>query len=119
MNEYLDMWRHYADFSGRTTVRGYWMAFLFNWLATMVLSIFARIIPVLGILSYIYTLAVLIPSLAIAVRRLRDGGNGWGWIFINFVPLVGFIIYIVKLCKASVPEQNPVHNYNQQNYNQW
>lgn len=103
MNEYLDMWKHYADFSGRTTVRGYWMAFLFNWLANMALGVVANILPALGFLSGLYTLAALVPGLALTVRRLRDGGNGWGWLFISMVPLVGWIILIVKLCKASEP----------------
>lgn len=103
MNEYLDMWRHYADFSGRTTVRGYWMAFLFNWLAGVVLGGVVTVIPALSFLSSLYTLAALVPGLALTIRRLRDGGNGWGWIFISMVPLVGWIILIVKLCKASVP----------------
>lgn len=103
MNEYLDMWRHYADFSGRTTVRGYWMAFLFNWLAGVVLGVVVTVIPALSFLSSLYTLAALVPGLALTIRRLRDGGNGWGWIFISMVPLVGWIILIVKLCKASVP----------------
>lgn len=103
MNEYLDMWRHYADFSGRTNVRGYWMAFLFNFLAGLVLSIVTGILPVLGFLSTLYSLAATVPGLALTVRRLRDGGNSWGWIFISLVPLVGWIILVVKLCKASEP----------------
>lgn len=103
MNEYLDMWRHYADFSGRTSVRGYWMAFLFNWLVAVLLGVLANVLPALAFLGSIYSLASIVPSLALTVRRLRDGGNGWGWIFISMVPLVGLIILIVKLCKASVP----------------
>lgn len=103
MNEYLEMWKRYCDFSGRTSVRGYWMAYLFNVLAAVILSVLALIAPALGFLGTVYSLAGLVPGLALTVRRLRDGGNGWGWIFITLVPLVGAIILIVKLCKASVP----------------
>ena len=104
MQEYLDMWKNYADFSGRTSVRGYWMAFLFNFLASLILAVLITIIPQLTFLNTLYALAILVPSLAICVRRLRDCGQHWGWLFIIFVPLVGAIILIVKLCKPSIPE---------------
>lgn len=105
MNEYLDMWKNYANFSGKTTIRGYWMAFLFNFLASFVLGVITGIIPQLSFLSGLYTLAVMIPGLAIVVRRLRDAGKSWGWIFISLVPIAGPIILIVMLCKPSVSSE--------------
>ena len=111
MKEYLEMWKHYADFKGRTTVRGYWMAFLFNVIVSFVLGFIAGILPVLSFLGTIYTLAALIPGLALSVRRLRDAGKGWGWLFISLVPLVGSIILIVMLCKASVPVEDADPSY--------
>lgn len=101
MQEYIAMWKNYANFKDRTTLRGYWMAFLFNFLVSLVVGTVASLLK-FTLLSSLYSLAVLIPSLAISVRRLRDAGKGWGWIFINFVPLVGWIIWIVMLCKPSV-----------------
>ena len=106
MQEYLDMWRNFANFTGRTTVRGYWMAFLFNFLAGLVLSVLIAIVPELAFLSSLYSLAAMVPGLALSVRRLRDAGKGWGWLFISLVPLVGSIILIVMLCKPSVPADN-------------
>ena len=106
MQEYLDMWKNYANFRGRTSVRGYWMAFLFNVIASFVVGFIAGLLPVLSILSGLYTLAALIPGLALTVRRLRDAGKGWGWIFISFVPLAGVIILIIMLCKPSIGVQN-------------
>ena len=96
MKEYIEMWKRYADFSGRTSVRGYWMAFLFNCLAGIVLGLIG-----IAILSTLYTLAGMIPGLALTVRRLRDSGSHWANIFWGFVPIVGVIILIVKLCKPS------------------
>ena len=101
MKEYLDLWKHYADFSGRTTVRGYWMAFLFNCVISLALSFIAGAIG-LGILSGLYSLAILIPGLAICIRRLRDAGCHWANIFWPAVPIAGIIVLIVKLCKPSV-----------------
>ena len=102
MKEYLDMWKNYANFGGKTSIRGYWMAFLFNFIVSTVIGIITGVLPVLAFLSAIYSLAALIPGLALTVRRLRDAGKRWTWIFISFVPLVGFIILIIMLCKPSV-----------------
>lgn len=106
MNEYVAMWKNYVNFSDRTTVRGYWMAFLINWAISLVLGILANAIHAVSFLPTIYSLATLIPGLAIAVRRLRDAGKAWGWIFIGLVPLVGWIVLIVFLCQSSTPD-NP------------
>ena len=96
------MWQNFANFSDRTDRRGYWMAFLINFIIGLVLSAIVAILPKLAFISTIYGLAVLIPSLAICVRRLRDAGKHWAWIFIPFVPIVGWIILLIMLCKPSV-----------------
>lgn len=105
MNEYIDMWKHYADFSGTTTVRGYWMAFLINWLVALALALLVQLSNGFTILSSIYSLAVFIPGLAILVRRLRDGGKSWANIFWAFLPVIGTIILIVKLCAPTQVQQ--------------
>ena len=97
INCYVDMWRNFANFSGRTSVGGYWWAYLANLIVGLVLSMIG-----VEFLITVYYLASLIPTLSIAVRRLRDAGKGWGWLFITLVPLVGWIIFIVMMCKPSV-----------------
>ena len=101
MNEYLAMWKNFANFSARTTIRGYWMAFLFNFLAGLVLGAIVALLPDLAFISGIYSLAVLVPNLAIIVRRLNDAGKHWAWIFISLIPFGG-IVLIVMLCKPSI-----------------
>ncbi|MCL2420500.1 MAG: DUF805 domain-containing protein [Defluviitaleaceae bacterium] len=103
MTEFVNMWKNYVNFSDRTTVRGYWMAALFNFLAALILGIVAQLIGV-PLISTLYALAVLLPGLAIAVRRLRDGGRRWTYLFINLIPIVGVILYIIALCKPSVED---------------
>lgn len=73
---------------------------LFNFIITAVLQIlyFATKSSIVEIIFGIYSLAVLIPSLAVLVRRLHDTNRSGGWFFISFVPLVGAIILLVFTC---------------------
>lgn len=105
MQEYLAMWKNYANFSDRTSVRGYWMAFLFNFVISLALGFLRSAIPALGLLAGLYSIAALIPGIALTVRRLRDAGKYWTWIFISLIPLVGEIILIVFLCKGTVSDE--------------
>lgn len=104
MTEYINTWKNYANFSARTTVRGYWMAFLFSAVISFVLGIISGIIPVLGIVTGLFSLAYLVPGLALSVRRLRDAGKEWTYLFINLIPIVGVILFIIALCKPSIPD---------------
>lgn len=103
MKEYKAMWKNYVNFTDRTTVRGYWMAALFNFIAAIVLYIISLIIR-LDFLSYLYSLAVILPGIGLTVRRLRDGGKRWTWIFIALIPLIGEIWLIVLLCRSSIAD---------------
>ena len=99
----MSMWKNYANFSARTNRRGYWMAFLVDMVVTTVLAwIFEKgngfMIPSL------YTLATIVPMFALNVRRLRDGGKRWTYLFISLIPIVGGILMLIQLCKGSIPE---------------
>lgn len=88
----------YADFTGRASRSEYWYFALFNFIIG---CIFYALMYGFGddgepsmffyILYGLYCLGVLLPSLAVNVRRLHDIGKGGGWIFISFVPLIGGI----------------------------
>ena len=106
MQEYLAMWKNYFNFKDRTTVRGFWMTILFNFIVGVVLMALAYINSIFGIVYSLYCLAVLIPSLALEVRRLHDiNKSGW-WLLISLVPLVGAILLLVWFCKGSVEDGN-------------
>ncbi len=96
---------HYADFNGRARRKEYWMFTLFNMVASWVLTLLGGLIkcPWIG---YLYSLAVLIPSLAVLVRRLHDTGRSGWWFFICFVPIIGWIWLLVLMCLDSQPETN-------------
>lgn len=89
----------YADFSGRASLAEYWWFFLFQFLAGCVFGW----IPFIG---WAINVAVFIPFLAVSWRRMHDIGKGGGWWFINFIPLVGLIIWIIMAVKPSEPQPN-------------
>ena len=87
----------YADFNGRSRRSEFWWAQL---TIGILGGVIGMIIPDL---SWIWSLAVLIPSIAIAVRRLHDIGKSGTWYLINLIPLVGSIIFLVWACQDSAP----------------
>jgi len=119
MKWYNKVLMQYADFSGRARRKEYWMFTLFNvififiLLLIMMVSIDRLSIGYGGamqyfgvILYYLYTLAVLIPSLAVCVRRLHDiGKSGWN-LLLGLIPLIGGIILIVWYCQDSEAGEN-------------
>lgn len=105
MKWYLKCFRHYVDFSGRARRKEFWMFALFNFLIAAVLGFIDGVLGWtdselgLGVLGGIYSLAVLLPGLAVGVRRLHDiGKSGWNY-FLALIPLVGAIILIVWFSK--------------------
>lgn len=95
MNWYIDVLKKYAVFAGRARRTEYWMFALFNLIICIVLSIIEAIIGTVGILAIIYSLAILLPALAVSVRRLHDiGKSGW-WLLIALVPIIGGIVLLI------------------------
>jgi uncharacterized membrane protein YhaH (DUF805 family) len=106
MNEYVAMWKNYFNFKERTSVRGYWMAVLFNVIIGLLLGALGNVSDIFGLLSSIYGIAALIPGIALGVRRLHDINKSGLWTFIAFVPFIGAILLIVWYCSKSVEEDN-------------
>jgi len=109
---YLEVLKKYAVFSGRARRAEYWYFVLFNIIVAIVLSLIDTLLGTfdilrgVGLLSSLYGLAVLIPTLAVTVRRLHDiDRSGW-WIFINLIPLIGFIVLLVFAVTDGTPGSN-------------
>jgi uncharacterized membrane protein YhaH (DUF805 family) len=97
MQWYLAALKNYAVFSGRARRTEYWMFALVNLVITLVFYVLALATRsgFFIVLVLLYGLAVLLPGLAVTVRRLHDiGMSGW-WILIGLVPFVGGIVLLV------------------------
>jgi len=111
MKWYLKVLKQYADFTGRARRQEYWMFVLFNIIfsaaAGMVDGMLgSNITERLGIVGTLYYLAILVPSIAVAVRRLHDVGKSGWMVLIILIPLVGFIWLIVLLATDGQSGEN-------------
>lgn len=90
----------YVDFAGRATRSEYWWYLLF-WF--IVVGVTGAINENLGA---VVVLALLLPSLAVAIRRLHDiGKSGW-WFLINFLPLIGGLIFLYFAVQPSAGDND-------------
>ncbi|MGX1264359.1 uncharacterized membrane protein YhaH (DUF805 family) [Rossellomorea marisflavi] len=115
MSWFLKGLKQYADFGGRARRKEYWLFNLFSFIFGMLfvfLWLLGDIIdsPALTIFGFIllgiYYLALIVPSLAVTVRRLHDTGRSGFWYFISFVPFAGGIILFVFCCLDSENANN-------------
>ena len=112
MNWYLEVLRKYAVFGGRARRKEYWYFVLFNIIISIVLAVVDRVTGTfsqeagMGLLGGIYTLAVLIPGIAVSVRRLHDTNRSGWWILIALIPLIGAIVLLFFMVQDSEPGVN-------------
>lgn len=100
MEYYTQAFKQFADFSGRTGLKPFWMFVAINLVISIVVSFVSTLI-FMPFLSFLYWLAVLIPSISITTRRLHDIGKT-GWLqLILLIPLIGLIIMIILCIKES------------------
>jgi uncharacterized membrane protein YhaH (DUF805 family) len=103
---YLNVLKNkYALFTGRAQRSEYWYFVLFNFIVSLGLGM-VDVFTGIGFLSSIYGLAVIIPSIAVGIRRLHDTDKSGWWLLIVFLPLVGWIILIYFLIQDSQPYDN-------------
>lgn len=111
MKWFIKCIKHYVDFSGRARRKEYWMFTLFNCIFGFVLGIIDGVAEIAGIsgiavLGYLYSGFILLPSIALCVRRLHDvGKSGWFYL-IGLIPIVGSIWLLVLFCTAGQPGEN-------------
>lgn len=117
MKWYIKVLKQYADFSGRARRKEYWMFVLFNLILFILfafIDITADLIPKellragvpYGVFTLTYLWLVMIPSLAVGVRRLHDTGRSGWFIFVVFIPLIGSIWLLVLMLKEGEHNEN-------------
>jgi len=105
MDWYTDVLRQYTVFTGRAGRQEFWMFALINFGIMIAISVVENVLG-LGILSFVYSLAVFLPSLAVTIRRLHDTDRiGW-WSLVALIPLVGWIILLVLMALPGTPGPN-------------
>jgi uncharacterized membrane protein YhaH (DUF805 family) len=108
----MEALRKYATFEGRARRKEYWFFTLFNLLAVVALTFVDMAIGTfneqaeIGLFGGVYLLAVLIPSLAVTVRRLHDTDRSGWWILLNLIPVIGSIVLMVFAVLDSQPGGN-------------
>ena len=101
MNWYLDVLKKYAVFTGRARRKEFWMFVLFNIIISVVLGFVDGLVGTkmygVGMLGSIYSLAVLIPGIAVAVRRLHDTDRSGLWLLTLLIPVAQLVFAIVLI----------------------
>ncbi|MFA7626698.1 MAG: DUF805 domain-containing protein [Candidatus Kapaibacterium sp.] len=112
MDWYLKVLKQYSDFGGRARRKEYWMFVLFNVIFAIAASIIDSIIGInifmglYGIFYTLYMLAVLIPSIAVSVRRLHDIGKSGLMLLVALIPIIGWIWILILMIKEGEPREN-------------
>ncbi|MCC3766688.1 DUF805 domain-containing protein [Streptomyces sp. UNOC14_S4] len=106
MHRYTQVLKKYTEFSGRAGRPEYWYFFLFNLAISIVLMIIDMTAGTYPLFEALYTVAVLLPSLAVTARRLHDTGRSAWWILIGLVPFVGGIVLLILAALPSVQRPN-------------
>lgn len=118
MNWYFAVLKKYAGFSGRARRKEYWMFILIHVITIIALAAIDRaVFPGRGLtlippydypqmITSIYYVATLLPTLAVVVRRLHDTGRSGFWCFVALVPLVGAIVLVIFLVNNGVAGRN-------------
>jgi uncharacterized membrane protein YhaH (DUF805 family) len=110
MESYLKVLKSYAVFSGRARRREYWMFALVSVLVVIAL-VFVDVAGHLrlgdaGLLSGLYLLAIIVPSIAVVVRRLHDTDRSGWWALISLVPMIGVFLLAALLATSGTPGTN-------------
>lgn len=133
INAYKNFFKNYAEFTGRSTRPDYWWVWLGNFILSIpfwVIYIYTvylsavmdsvsdsaseaafMIFGLVAIIYVVFYLAILVPTIALTVRRLRDAGFHWAFIFLRFVPMVGGIALLILL--AMPTKETEVVNYSE------
>ena len=96
IDAYVAGWQRSFDYEGRSNRGDYWWFVLANLIVALIIG------AISDKLYSIYAVASILPGLPLVIRRLRDIGKAWPWIFIGLIPIIGGIWLIVLFCQPSI-----------------
>ena len=96
IDAYVAGWQRSFDYEGRSNRGDYWWFVLANLIVALIIG------AISDKLYSIYAVASILPGLPLVIRRLRDIGKPWPWIFIGLIPIIGGIWLIVLFCQPSI-----------------
>ena len=108
----FEAFTRYAQFSGRSRRKEFWLFYLLITIATVVLTVIDISIGTFddisgfGLLSSIFSLAIIVPSISVGVRRLHDTDRSGWWLLLGFIPLLGTIVLVVFWCQRGTEGSN-------------
>jgi uncharacterized membrane protein YhaH (DUF805 family) len=112
MEYYIGVLKKYSVFKGRARRKEYWMFCFIGFLISIVLSILDSVLGLkmgsrnIGLLGLIYSLVLIVPGIAVYIRRLHDTSHSAWFMLWWLLPIIGWIVLIVVLCKDSTPSDN-------------
>lgn len=110
MEWFMTALRKYAVFTGRARRKEYWFFVLFYLLIAIGLSFIDSVLGLgseeFGLLSGLFGLAMLLPAFGVAIRRMHDTGRSGWWVLVNFIPFVGWLIFIWFATRDGEPGEN-------------
>ena len=117
MKYYLQMFTNFLDFRGRSGIKEYWIAVIFNMLVTIIVEMLALpfifdvnvFLNVSSSLASLYAVITFIPGLSLIVRRLHDTGHSGWFLLISIIPILGTIVLIYVLCQPSIYKTEVYH----------
>lgn len=96
IDAYTSAWTRAFEYDGRSTRAEFWWFVLANLIVSLLIGVVA------SRLQGAYTVASIVVGVPLAVRRLRDAGKAWQWLFLALIPIVGSIWLIVLYCQPSI-----------------
>lgn len=97
--------RRYADFSGRSRRKEYWMFIVGVIVAAVLVGIIEGVLGMSGMVGGVYgpltlvlLLGIIVPSIAVQVRRFHDQDKSGWFVLLSFIPFLGGLIVLVFMC---------------------
>jgi len=112
MKWYLEVLKKYVVFDGISGREEFWWFFLFNLIVSIVLGVVDNMTgsfhlwAELGLFQGIYSMAILVPAIAVSIRRLHDTNRSGWWVLITPIPIIVTLAYLVLMALSGTPEEN-------------